>query len=460
MTTNLSQAFLSTEEKTALADHLAGAIRVQTVSYLEADRIDPQSFLDLHAYLAHNYPKVHARLKLELVNQYSLLFTWEGRRTDLKPVLFTGHIDVVPVEAGSEVNWGQPPFSGNVTDGFIWGRGTLDCKNTVIGVLEAVEMLLSAGFQPERTIMLAFGHDEEIGGKQGAAAISGLLKARSVFLEAVIDEGLAIIEGFSSLIPKPCALIGIAEKGYTTLALTVEGGGGHSSSPPRDTAIGILAQAVGRLEKNPMPARMGAVMSQMFDRILPALTGSMKFVIRYRKLFQPILLKKISASPAMNAMIRTTFAPTIFHAGVKDNILPTSASAAVNIRILPGDSIESVIQFVKKVIDDPRVDIQPMPGFALQPSPVSSTDSPSFLKLKESIHEIFPDVLIAPGLVLGATDCRYYQPLTQNAYRFSPMWVHPEDLNRVHGTNERINLTNFCDSVIFYKKLIQNWSEA
>jgi carboxypeptidase PM20D1 len=324
--------------------------------------------------------------------------------------------------------------------------------------LEAVEYLLKAGYAPQRTIILGFGHDEEIGGKHGASAIASLLQERGVRLEAVIDEGLAIIENFSSLFPKPCAMIGVAEKGYMTVLLSVHTTGGHSSTPPKETAISILSAAIGKLSRQPMPARLTEIVKELFRRIAPHQKGFIRFLLNNHQLFGPVLLGKFENSPAMNAMVRTTFAPTIFQAGIKDNILPTSASAAVNIRILPGDDIDSVMKYLKRVVDDPRIDIQVQSEFFTNPSPISSTSTPSFKLLEKTILDIFPETIVAPGLVLGGTDCRYYQPLTSNAFRFMPIVVHPQDMGRVHGANERINTEDYCQSVVFYQKLIQNWS--
>ncbi len=454
----LSIQSLSPEVKLSIEDHLSRAIQIPTVSHLKKEKIDYPKLTLLHQLLEEIYPIVHQQLTKEVVNQYSLMFTWPGSQPGLDPIMLTGHLDVVPVETGTEIQWEKPPFSGINADGFIWGRGTLDCKSIVLAILEAVEYLLKAGYTPQRTIILGFGHDEEIGGKLGASAISGLLQQRGVRLEAVIDEGLAIIENFSPLFPKPCAMIGIAEKGYMTILLNVQTTGGHSSTPPKETAISILSATIGKLSRQPMPARLSEIVKELFRRIAPHQKGFLRFLLNNHRLFSPLLLGKFEASPAMNAMVRTTFAPTIFQAGIKDNILPTSASAAVNIRILPGDDIDSIKKYIKRVVDDPRVEIQVQSEFSTNPSPISSTSASSFQLLEKTILEIFPETIVAPGLVLGATDCRYYQSLTSNAYRFMPIVVQPQDMGRVHGANERIGVDDYCQAVVFYQKLIQNWS--
>jgi carboxypeptidase PM20D1 len=253
-------------------------------------------------------------------------------------------------------------------------------------------------------------------------------------------------------------MIGVAEKGYLTTLLNVQTTGGHSSTPPKETAISILGTAIEKLSRQPMPTRMTEIVTELLRRVAPHLKGFLRFVLNNHRLFSTFILGKFEASPGMNAMVRSTFAPTIFQAGIKDNILPTSARAAVNIRILPGDDIDSIKKYIRRVVDDPRVEVQVMDEFSTNPSPISSTSAPSFQLLEKTIQEVFPETIVTPGLVLGATDCRYYQPLTSNTYRFMPIVVQPQDMGRVHGSNERISVDGYCQAVAFYQKLIQNWS--
>ena len=439
----------------AAIQHLAGAVRIQTMSHLEASQINYPAFLELHRYLSESFPLVHQVLKREIVNQYSLLYTWQGQDASLKPALLMGHLDVVPVEEGTEQSWVYPPFGGQVQDGYLWGRGTLDDKNAVVGILEAVDGLLRQGYQPRRTLFLAFGHDEEIGGIQGAAQIAALLHSRGVALECVLDEGLAIIDGILPGVVKPFALVGIAEKGYLSVELSVESSGGHSAMPPKETAIGILSRAMVRLEEHQMPARFQPPASQMFAFLAPEMPFTLRLGMANLWLFEGLLLRRMQASNTTNASIRTTTAPTIFMAGFKDNILPVQARGAVNFRLLQGDTIESVLAHLRKTIADPRVQIKPAANFSVEPSPVSPVDTAAFQALERALANTFPEVAVAPGLVTGATDSRHFASLAASTYRFAPLWIKPDDLRRVHGTNERIGVEQFGKMVQFYAAFIR-----
>lgn len=442
------------------ANRLAGALQFPTISFLEKEKIDASTFLAFHEFLEVSFPRVHTRLKREVVNGSSLLYTWQGTRPDLKPVLLAAHMDVVPVEPGTDNHWRYPPFNGQIEEGAIWGRGAMDCKGSLMAILEAVEDALAINFQPERTIFLAFGHDEEIGGMEGAKQVSSLLQSRGVALEAVLDEGLAVIEGVIKLISQPIALVGIAEKGYLSLELCATSESGHSSTPPKETAIGILSKAILQLESNPLPAQLGEIPALMFRRLSVAMSPLLRLVFRFQGVFKPFILRQLTSAPSTSAMVRTTTAATIFQAGSKDNVLPHQARAVVNFRISPGDSVQDVIDHARKAINDPRVDIQAKQEFCMEPSPVSETTSKSFILLEKSILAAFQDVVVSPGLVLGATDCRHYIPLTRNCYRFSPLRVTPADLKRVHGSDERMTIENYTQAVAFYQTLITEWGRT
>ena len=439
-----------------VAQHLAQALVFQTISYQEPGQMKGEHFLALHKYFEQIFPKLHATLTKELVGNYSLLYTWKGQDEKLKPILLMAHQDVVPVEPETLANWEQPPFGGRITDGYIWGRGAIDDKSNLLGIMEAVEMLLGQGFRPQRTIYLAFGEDEEIGGVSGAARIADLLHERNVELQYVLDEGLAITDGILPDISKPVALIGVAEKGFVSLELRVEVEGGHSSMPPPQTAIGILSAAISRLEERQMPASIEGVTRQMLDNIGPEMPFGKRLVMANLWLFKPLVERKLSASPGTNAGIRTTTAATIIEGGLKENVLPSRARALVNFRILPGDSIERVVSHAREVVADPRVKVNRSGVFAGEPSPVSNINTTGFQIVQRTIRQLFPEVLITPALVLGGTDSKHYVKLTNNIYRFSPLRIRPEDIERIHGINERISIKNYAGCVKFYFYLIKN----
>ena len=434
------------------AEGLARAVRFQTVSNQNPAEFDAGQFNGLREFLVERFPLVHRTLEREVVNDYSLLYTWKGRGEG-KPIVLLAHLDVVPVEPGTEQNWVQPPFSGAITDGQIWGRGTLDDKGSAMAILEAVEHLLADGFQPERTVYLAFGHDEEVSGRRGAAAMSARLHERGVEAELVLDEG-AIIEGMVPGVTAPVASVSVGEKGYVTLELSTDGSGGHSSVPPQHTAIGILSAAIEKLERNQMPANIGAAIGRSFDFLGPEMPFGQRVVFANLWLFAPLVERQMAKIPQTNAAIRTTTAPTIFAGGVKENILPASARAVVNFRILPGDTVDSVIEHVQHTIADPRVALRVL-GEGSEPSPLSDPDDPAFARLARAVRATFPGTVVTPFLSLGATDARYYISISPNVYRFAPMRLRPDDVARIHGTNERIAVEDYVGMIRFYIQLLR-----
>ena len=437
------------------AGHLARAVQFRTISYDDPAKFDHEAFTGLHRYLEAAFPRVHSALTRETVDRYSLLYTWPGHDPAPAPIVLAGHLDVVPVEAATESDWSFPPFDGQIDGGFVWGRGSFDCKAVVLGLLEAAEALLAAGFSPRRTFLLAFGHDEEVGGTNGAAQIAALLRSRAVCPHYVLDEGLAITEGVAPYVRRPVASIGIAEKGYLNLELSVEVTGGHSSMPPRETAIGILSAAIVRLERHPMPARLAGPAGQMLGSLAREVPPVLRLVMTNQRLFGPLIARLMARSPTAAASIRTTTAPTIFQAGVKENVLPTQARAIVNFRLQPGDTIAGVTSRVRTIIADPRVRVAETGTMRSEPSPVSDTASPGYRAIEQAIARVFAGVAVAPSLVLGATDSRHYAPLGCPCYRFMPFWLRPEDLSRAHGVNERLGVDDYARGVEFYKELIR-----
>ena len=438
------------------AERLAGSLRIRTVSHDDAAAFDAPAFKAFHDYVRGAFPRVHAAVRRETVGDHSLLYTWQGSDTTLKPILLAGHIDVVPVEAESEGQWDESPFGGRIAGGFIWGRGAIDNKAAVLGMLESVEMLLNEGFRPARTVLLAFGHDEEVGGASGAKKIAALLGHRGIELDMVLDEGGVIADGLVPGITLPVALVGIAEKGFASVELTVSSAGGHSSLPPRQSAIGILSAAIARLEANPMPGRLEGPTRQFFDGIAPHLPFGQRAAFANLWLTRPLLMSRLAASPTTNAMVRTTMAPTVFHAGTKDNVLPGTARAVVNYRILPGDSIADVLAHIRQVVDDPRVEIRLGGRFSAEPSAVSSTTTESFRTLERVIRRVAPDAMVTPYQVVVVSDARHYAGLCPDVFRFVPLRVTTQDMQRIHGTNERIAIGDYQTVIRFYHELLRD----
>jgi len=442
----------------AAAERLSRAVQIETVSTQGAE-FEGFPFLELHDLLEHSYPLVHKTLKREIVADYSLLYTWRGSDESLAPMLLMAHQDVVPVEAGTEDAWTHPPFSGAIEDGTIWGRGTMDDKNNVLAQLEAVEMMIADGFQPKRTIYLAYGHDEEIGGT-GAVATAALLKERGVRLYLVLDEGGAIVSNSMPGLDAAPAYVGISEKGYVTVELVARSEGGHSSMPPPHTASGRIGAAVARLEANPMPAAFAGPAGDMLDALGREMGFGMKFVFANRWLLGPVVKAQMLGKPASAAMLRTTTAVTMLEGSVKENVLPQVARARVNFRILPGDTIDSVVAHVRETIDDDEIEVIANGDIGSNPSPISRIDGPEFAALERSIREIFPSTPVAPFLVLGATDARHYAGLSDCVYRFTPNLLENQDLKRIHGTDEAVGVENYAKGIGFYVRFVQNTAGA
>jgi carboxypeptidase PM20D1 len=441
----------------AASDALAEAIRARTVSSQEDAALNADQFHLLQAQLQTRFPRLHATLEREVVAGLSLLYTWPGSDPTAQPILLMAHQDVVPIAPGTEEDWLAQPFAGTVRDGFIWGRGSWDDKSNLIAQMEAVEMLVASGFKPKRTIYLAYGADEEVGGLRGASAIAALLAERKVKLGFVIDEGLLITDGVLPGLKAPAAIVGVAEKGFMSVVLRVSATPGHSSMPPPQgtSAIGMMSAALERLDEQQLPASITGVAREMFAAVAPEMSGFGRVALSNLWLFGPLVQRQLEASASTNAMLRTTTALTIVKAGNKDNVLPGRAEATVNFRLLPGDTQASVMAHVKQAVANDRIELSVLPG-AIEPSKVASTDSASYKLIERTVREIFPGTIVAPGLMIGATDSRHYAALSDHIYKFSPVRAKPEDLKRFHGTNERISIANYVEMIRFYHRLLRN----
>jgi carboxypeptidase PM20D1 len=419
---------------------------------------DSAAFAAFRAFLEQSYPRVHATLQRELFGGHTLLYTWTGTEPDLAPILLMGHYDVVPVDPDSADRWTHAPFAGTVADGYLWGRGAIDDKINVIAQLEAVEALLERGFSPARGVLLEFGHDEELGGEEGAALAAAAIASRGVRPALVVDEGGAIASaGMIPGLDRPIAVIGIAEKGYVSVEMVVETPGGHSSAPPASTSVGILATAVHELERNRMPVRTGTLVS-MAESVGPHLPFRYRLVTQNLWLFGPLLEPVLARAQPISPMLRTTTAATIFQAGVKDNVLPDKARAVVNFRIYPGDTIEGVVEHVRRVVDDERIQLTP----TTKQRPASlftRLDTPAWKFLRETIAAHFPEAIPVPFLIPGGTDARHYRGMSDGVFGFVPVRLETGDLRRAHGNDERIPIDSIAGAIGFYAELIERASD-
>jgi carboxypeptidase PM20D1 len=431
-------------------EHLAQAIAFRTVSHDDGD-IDHDEFGGLHRFLAETYPLTWSTLARETVADHSLLFTWRGSDRALDPILLMAHLDVVPVESPEE--WRMAPFSGDQADGHLYGRGALDDKGSVIALFETVEGLLTEGFRPTRTVLLAFGHDEESTGMEGAAGISRLLADRGVHLLLVLDEGGFVSEGTVPVTRRPVALIGIAEKGYMDLELTAVGEPGHSSYPPPSTAVGRVAASIARVEENPLPARI-ATQSAFFQAAAEAAAWYARPILAALPRLGRVAETALARDRTANALIRTTLAATVVSGGTKANVLPARARAVINARILPGDTTVDVLEHVR-YLAAPGVDVRALAGF--EPSPISDPGSEVFAMLSAIVTSVFPDAVAAPWITIGATDARYYARIADHVLRFSPFRVDRDEITGFHGPNERIRVDAGPAAMSFYRKVVETF---
>jgi carboxypeptidase PM20D1 len=441
-----------------VAGHLAAAVRCQTVPLDETGTPDPEAFRQLHQMLTETYPAVHQKLKRETVNDYTLLYTWQGSRQDLEPVMLMAHQDVVSADPATLEQWTYPPFEGCIADGLIWGRGTLDIKNQLIGIMEAAETLLAQGYRPERTILFGLGHDEETGGTRGCKALGQMLKQRGVHLAGIVDEGGGIAAGLAAGVRGPLGVVGVSEKGYLTVELSVHGQPGHSSTPPPQTAIGILARGLARLEAHPMPTHIRRL-RPMYRGIGKAAPIYLQVAFANIWLFGYWLRRWLTAIPEMNALMRTTTALTIVDGGVEDNTIPAEARAIVNFRLLPGDSIAEVLWHARKVIKDDRVSIQPVAGKFNEALPISPVKAPAYQSLQQVIREVFDNPPVVPYVMLGGTDCQHFVPVCDHIYRFTSLVMDESFRGLEHGIDERIPVDGMAQMVQFYARLMQVWGK-
>ncbi len=435
---------------------LGKAISFPTISH-KAEMMDTAAFEGLHAYLDSVFPLTDSLLIKERINKYALIYTWPGTDESLPPLVLMAHQDVVPVEYATLDQWDYPPFDGVVTDNYIYGRGALDDKGCLVSILAAVEHLLQQGFKTKRTVYLCFGHDEEIAGLDGARVVAETLRERGIKAGLVLDEGGTLSRGIVPGVEQEVALIGTAEKGYVSLKLAVDLAGGHSSMPEERTALGVLNEALYNLQQNPFPNRLTEPLEGFVESVGPALPFTQKMAFANTWLFKPLIFNVYEQSASGAALIHTTQVPTIFQSGVKDNIVPNRASAVVNYRLLPDDEPAEVLQRARDIIADSAVRVSILDDVAIKASPVSPHDSEPFKRLAASVKAIYPDAVVSPYLVLGATDARYFYSISDHVYRFSPFPMEKEDLPRIHGINERVSIKGFKNSVDFYATLLKDW---
>ena len=431
------------------ANRLARMIRCKTVSSQDERLTEPEEFEKFRSLLAELYPNVHKTCVIERIGPSGVLYTLKGR-SSAAPVVFMSHYDVVPVV---EEAWEKPAFAGILEDGVLWGRGTLDTKGTLCGIMEAAESLIAQGFTPENDLYFAFSGDEEIAGESAPAMVDAL-RRRNLSPAMVLDEGGAVVEGIFPGVSQPCALIGTAEKGMLDLELSITSKGGHASTPPPHTPVGRLARAVVQIENKPFRSRLSTPVAAMFNTLGRYSTFAYRLIFANLWCFAPVLdviCRKRGGE--LNAMMRTTCAFTMMEGSSATNVLPPVAKMRANLRIIGGETVGGAVEYLRTLTGNPEIEFRIIYG--MEPSPDSLTDGSGWAALKSAIAQTWPDALVSPYLMYACSDSRHYCGISDHVYRFSAMMLNKEERGMIHGHNERIPLETLAKIVQFYTRLMR-----
>lgn len=443
-----AEAIIVDGEK-AVAD-LAQMIRCRTISDKEKENENEEEFDKFKALLPTLFPIVFEKCTVEYPSDRSILIRWKGKASDAPTVLMS-HFDVVSVV---EEDWEKPPFEGIIENGVLWGRGTLDTKATLNGILQAAEELLKSDFVPQNDVYFAFGGDEEING-YGARTIVALFQERGITPALVLDEGGAVVEKVFPGVSKPCALIGIAEKGMLNAQYTIKTAGGHASSPAPHTPVGRLSAACVRVENHPFPFRITKPAKAMFDTLGRHSTFLYRMIFANLWCFAPVLnmITKKSGGE-LNALMRTTVAFTQMEGSKGMNVIPPMARMVSNSRLLDGETVESAIAYLQKTVGDPDITVTAIEG--TNPSVVSRIDSEGWKRVARVTAENWPNAIVSPYLMIACSDSCHWGVISDNVYRFSAMALSKEERGTIHGNNEKIPVGTIIKTVEFYIRLLRN----
>ncbi|KAB3530692.1 M20/M25/M40 family metallo-hydrolase [Alkaliphilus serpentinus] len=447
--TNGKSLIASDGDVEAVTQRFSKMIQCPTVSYFEKEKMDWQVFEDFKELLPVLYPKIHAVCDREFHSETGILYLWKGHRSDAVTVLMS-HYDVVPA---NEELWSKPPFSGIVEANTIWGRGTLDTKGTLCGILEAAERLIAQGYIPENDIYFSFSGDEEISGPSAPAIVSYLQK-KGIRPALVLDEGGAIVKNILPGVDKPIAVIGTGEKGYMDIELSMKGKGGHSSTPPPNSLVGLLSKAVVRLERRPFKSHLTPPVQELFETLGIHSSFTYRFVFSNLWCFSPLIQWLFGRKGGeMNALIRTTLAVTKAEGSEAFNVVPVKASIGVNLRLLSKDTTDEALKHVKTVINNEDIEVKVIEK--REASPISPTNTEAWKKVKTAIQNTWEGTIVTPYLMLAASDSRHFCSISDNVLRFSAMSLSEEERGLIHGNNERIPIKTLMDTIDFYERLMQ-----
>ncbi len=437
-------------------EHLCEAVRIPTVSSNDPALCERSHFERFQAFLRKTYPRTFSALSCETFEEVGILLYWQGKESTLKPVLLLSHYDVVPADDSEEAPWEHPPFSGYMDEQHIWGRGTLDVKSTLIAIMETVEELIGQGFTPFRGLYMAFGGDEETNGKRGAARMAERLRKQGLRFAYILDEGSIIAEGMLSFVKHPLALIGVAEKGHADIRITARGREGHASMPPRLTVADILARALVRLNKKPFPTRITYAVKEFLRAVGKHSSLPLRFLLTNPWLTALLVKLLFAGNPTTNALIRTTMAPTMLKGSDKENVLPEKVQATINVRILPGETVASTLESIRRKTRHPGISVDLLwPDSANDPQPESPAYGFGYDAIVAALKHTAPEAVPVPFLVTACTDSHHYGDMAEAVYRFMPVILNSAQIDLIHGKNERISKENFMRCLTFYHRLIR-----
>ncbi len=438
------------------AEHKLGRlVRIQTVSHFSHAEENDDAFASVKTELMRMFPLAAARLLWTFAGPRAILIEWPGSDGALDPVILCAHYDVVP--PGDEAGWNFGPFSGDIVDGFVLGRGSQDTKVTLVAIMESAERLLTKGFTPKRSLYFAFGGDEETGGLDGARSIAALLQERGISASFLLDEGGPVARGIIGFVKRPVALVGISEKGYVDVAVEADGESGHAAMPPRHTASGVVAKAVRAVEDHPFPARITYTLAGFLSSLRPYVSFPYRWLFSNLFITWPMVRHALSRSPGTNALVRTTAAATMLSGSVRENVLPHKARAVFNVRILPGTSVRQALERIERQVarHGARAGFAHH-GHANEALPESSIDHEGYRAIRHAVDEAHPEAICVPFLFMAATDTKHYRDVAKAMYRFSPISQERSDLGGIHGPNEKISVENVRRCCMFYEKLMES----
>jgi carboxypeptidase PM20D1 len=449
---NTSQSVSLQTLPTHAIKHMSEAIQMATETPNDFYQYDSATFFAYRKFIERSYPLVHQKLTRTIIDSFHYIYEWRGSDTTKLPMVLMAHYDVVPVEASAVKLWHAKPYGGEVKENYIWGRGVLDDKSSMISILEATEAQLKAGFEPKQSIFLCFGGDEESNGR-GAAAMVKYFRSKKQRFDLVVDEGGEISTEDNKDIQQPIASVGVGEKGYVTMVLSVQKAGGHSSIPEKSSTIGILSKALHTIEENQIPTKLTPPIKAYLERISSYNNNFFeKMKLSNLWLFEKWVLNDMTQNRSSNALVRTTLVPTVVNSGVRDNVIPTFATAMVNSRILPGETPNSVKAYVEKLVNDTNVKVSIYPNYESMPSSTTEINSAAFKRVEAAIRSVVKDVVVAPMLMVGATDSRNYRSISDGVINFTPL----TDAKGYHGIDERMLISDFVKCFNYYTFLIQS----